>query len=363
MIGQKRGLFLFWCFVAAVLVVGEGHAADGRTPVWEPTTITTSGHYVLTRDISGPGTVVSIVAPRVTLDLNGFGLDNSGTSSPVLVLTSGARDLVVRNGRIRGGSSCIDSTGASALRIVIEDLDCTDPQSTAINLPSVETFQVRRARIAHGFGFGLIVTGARGGIVEDCTIQDLEGDGIRVNDAKSVILRHNTISKLSRTIGYEWAGIRLSSPSGGDNLVEGNVISDVGAGDGFGIFVVARTGSIVRSNTVSGTVDGAIHVNGDASRVTDNVIHSRGVNPAVALMANGRGIVVANNVLSTSHSYGISVGGDFNVIEGNTVDNSGNCGVSFNGGTTSVYRGNVFKGSSPGVCQASGATDGGGNLF
>jgi len=59
--------------VLAALTASPCLAAEGRTPIAVPTTISSPGQYVVTRNIaSGVGTIITIDADDVDLDLNGF---------------------------------------------------------------------------------------------------------------------------------------------------------------------------------------------------------------------------------------------------------------------------------------------------
>ncbi len=48
-------------------------ASDGAIPIWEPTTITQSGQYILTRNVtSASGNAITVNAPDVHIDVHGF---------------------------------------------------------------------------------------------------------------------------------------------------------------------------------------------------------------------------------------------------------------------------------------------------
>src|SRR5262245_43476631 len=88
---------------AAALGTAGLYGDEGRIPISQPTTITQSGHYLLTRDIaaaSGPG--ITIQASNVTLDLNGYKVSSSSTLFNLVQVADGSRDITVRNGRLQG---------------------------------------------------------------------------------------------------------------------------------------------------------------------------------------------------------------------------------------------------------------------
>ena len=84
-------------------------ADEGRIPISTPTTITKSGHYIVTRDlfINGPGSILAIGNNHVTIDLNGFSLQSLNGTDPVIRSLGGFGSLTIRNGTVEGGSAGI----------------------------------------------------------------------------------------------------------------------------------------------------------------------------------------------------------------------------------------------------------------
>lgn len=87
---------------------GSPGSTDGvrqpGTPISGPTTITTPGHYYLTRNISvtGPQTAITISTSDVTLDLGGFTIAGDDNSGSIGVSVSGAfKNIAIRNGVVR----------------------------------------------------------------------------------------------------------------------------------------------------------------------------------------------------------------------------------------------------------------------
>jgi len=102
-------------------------ADEARIPVFQPTTITRPGHYILTRDISvTSGTIISIQSNDVTLDLNGYSLRCSDTTSFLIQIPFGMQNVAVRHGLLEGGTcgvcSPIGSTG-SGTRLRVEGVE------------------------------------------------------------------------------------------------------------------------------------------------------------------------------------------------------------------------------------------------
>jgi hypothetical protein len=82
--GQLIRLFTVTLFVA--MFAGSFlQAGDGKTPIWEATTLSSPGNYIVTRDIvTAAGPVLNILMENVTVDLNGFTLRTADPSAAVV---------------------------------------------------------------------------------------------------------------------------------------------------------------------------------------------------------------------------------------------------------------------------------------
>lgn len=164
-------------------------AFDGRTPIGTaPFTIGTPGSYVLTANISGTGTVITIATDDVTLDLNGFTVNSSSTTAGAVVL-SGIRDnITIRNGRVIGGSQCIAGTG-TLTNILIEDVCAMSGRTSGFGLVSSfsRNLLLRRCQ-ANNIGSTTIASDGNLSIfafniggsccrVEDCTVSRMLYNG------------------------------------------------------------------------------------------------------------------------------------------------------------------------------------------
>lgn len=347
--------------LAAATSGGISLAGDGRAPLWSPTTISSSGNYVATRDFDSTDVAITINAPRVTVDLNGFTLSSTSAQAAVIALGSNAKDVTIRNGRLSGGRSCIDATSAVGVRLSADDLHCVGMAGTAVNLPSAKTFQLRRLTISGGGGSGIWVVGGRGGVIEDSTIEDINGVAVRVASSDSFTIRGNRISKIERNIGSEFTGIAVSTTAYGASIIEHNLISHTGVDDGFGIHAYDVSGLLIRNNSISEAFDGAIHLSGDASQIVGNSVKQAASANVPGVWVSGSGNRIAENVLDTQHSDGIVVSGTNTVIEWNTVNSSG-CALQFSGTTGNLYRHNLLRGTDT-DCGIASAIDGGGNVF
>ncbi len=84
-------------------VITGALAAEGRIPVYQPITITSSGSYYLTRDIVTPcqNAVITIQANNVILDFNGHAVICTNPAAYVIYVDTGnAENVLIRNGTI-----------------------------------------------------------------------------------------------------------------------------------------------------------------------------------------------------------------------------------------------------------------------
>jgi hypothetical protein len=130
------------------VLTAAAYAAEGRIPVWAPgTVIGADGKYVVTRNIVGAGgAVITIGAPNVDLDLNGFTLSGVAGSAVISVLP-GTDHVTIRNGTLAGGAIGVDAPGATR-KVDIEGLKIHDVGGAGIHLGDVEGL-ARRPRLAH----------------------------------------------------------------------------------------------------------------------------------------------------------------------------------------------------------------------
>src|SRR5262249_27702859 len=76
-------------------------AAEGRIPIFGPTTISADGKYIVTRNFGpAPTALITVLSSNVDIDLNGFVLDNGATPSPAISisLAGGVEQITIRNG-------------------------------------------------------------------------------------------------------------------------------------------------------------------------------------------------------------------------------------------------------------------------
>jgi hypothetical protein len=202
-----------------------------------PVTISASGSYRLTSDLSPPAAVSGIQgvsgASHVTLDLNGFSLIGSA-SAPTGIAIGAGSDWEIRNGTVRGFEFGIaDSATGGGHRVI--DVRATDNGA-----------------------FGIAVIGP-GSLIRDCHAS-ANGVGLSTGPDGTV-----TGSTSENQVGD--AGSHGISVGQGSRVV-GNVSSG-NAGDGI------RTGddSVVLDNTVRGNTGFGLRLGGAGSGYARNSIN------------------------------------------------------------------------------------------
>ncbi len=160
-------------------------------------TIVEPGSYYLTGNVNpGPGqSAISILADRVTLDLNGFSLDGNGADTHAVVIEAGVRGTVIRNGFVRGFNG-IAINGEESDETTVESLTIFDSNQEAIFLS--DRGVVRNCTVvdaptgifvqSQGIVTGCVVSATRGivaganALVQDCTVNPAGGVGISVGE-------------------------------------------------------------------------------------------------------------------------------------------------------------------------------------
>jgi len=234
------------CVVLTSLLSPSGILArDGATPIWEPTTITEPGKYVLTREIRALDQTPAIVieADDVELDLNGFNI----FSNEETIRIDGAQRVKVHNGSTNG------------------------PDDGSVYILNSSEFVVSDLVIYGQDGAAIGVYNSVNGIIEGNLIRGFSGSGLWIGSTSSHITVRN-----NRVMGD---GIRIE---GGFCRVIGNEVSNAN------IFVIGQ-GGVVSDNLVS---SGGMLVSGSDGYYTGNVV-----------MANSGGFGLVFDELSSGNVY------------------------------------------------------------
>lgn len=226
--------------------------ADGCIAISSaPFTISNSGSYCLTKDIStSTGTAIQINSSDVALDLGGYTLNglSSGGSTSAAAITDAytlRRNITVRNGTIRGFDSAVYLIG------------------TGIRVEGIHA-DVMSGRAIEVDGSDAVIRGNH--VVETGSLAN-PGAGIFVNGDRTHVLDND----VDRTIGGIGAfGIYAS---GFDMVVEGNRITNTAIRSGStGIGVVNGTALVINNRITS--VDYGITLPPIGGAYRDNITFS-----------------------------------------------------------------------------------------
>lgn len=291
------------------------------------------GSYYLTADlsgVSGKDTIRVASTGRVTIDLNGFALINTGSGRTAIVLPAANDAVVIRNGTIlAAGGTTTAAIGGMGTNVTCEDLRIVSSGSTTIKLGDNGT--VSRCRLTQGgisLGTNSVVHATRvEGTADDISIQ--MGDDSQATDTQLVTGR-----------GFLSLGARA--------LVSDCRVNSGGPPTAISNGTVLQTGSssVVRNCTVKGgdTVGNAIGVGSNSvlshcrvsSVFRDGIVGQLDVTVescavenfgrhAIQLGANGR--VRDCTVMSAgTGADGITVG-DGSIVSGSSVNGIGGPGI------------------------------------
>jgi len=224
----KRLLFALLMSILATSIQAETINCTPITSV--PATITAQGIYCLTGNLvtsQSSGNAITINAPNVTIDLNGWkvGGSGAGASTQAYGIYSTANNVTIKNGIVRGFFWGIDLTGNGA---VVQDMLVDSNTYVGITAD----------------GLGALVKNNQ--VVN--TGSDTLGTVFAIDaEGTSATIINNTVAGMTVTSGGSEYGILLY----GGGTARDNVISNTalpsGGGSSYGIY---QTGTAI-NNTVT----------------------------------------------------------------------------------------------------------------
>jgi len=221
--------------------------AEPRTPITSvPLTITQSGSYYLTKNLTATGTAITIQADDVTIDLCGFTLSgpNSGWSSSGILIEDLPQSIIknveIRNGTIRDFGFGINASGDHH-RIIGVRLISNESGISMVHIGHLVTgcLVSWNGRLTSGYTWGIDIS-ASGCIVSDNTVV-YNGSGA-IGNVKGIVVGEgcivtgNTVS----SNGIEADGDVKGIEAGEGCTVTGNTVYDNGvgaSGDRYGVRV------------------------------------------------------------------------------------------------------------------------------
>jgi parallel beta-helix repeat protein len=282
--------------VDGVIEINHARALAGGVTAGDtagyPVTISASGSYRLTGNLTVPAntTAIQIIVSTVTLDLGGFevkgpntcsnypvtGCTATGGAAGILATSASAFLVTVRNGRVSGmAGECVDLQGSSA---VVEQV------------------------LAYLCGSTGIRVAAYGRVSDSVGLQNF-GSGISVGTG-------------GEARGNSGSGISVGAGVLGATLTANRALQNGGAG------ISAGDVALVTGNRATGNVGTGI-LAGSGSTVSENTVS---INNGDGI-ATGLGSSVHENTVSNNGGGGIVVEGRSTVI-GNTIRSNARCGLT-----------------------------------
>lgn len=379
-------------------------AAEGRIPISEATTITTSGSYIVTNDfVINTGSAIVVNASHVTIDLDGHTIESTAATDIITNGNTGTyRDIHVKNGKLVGGNYHINFFGPGG-EFSVEEVTLI-PQGIrgfGILITGNSTTFTRSTIVKNTItginGIGVQLDFVDGGRIEENNIARSTSTGINMRASTNCVVRGNSVAFNTGTGIYMQA---LSGIISSSNLLVDNTISDNG---GHGIQLFAAN-TVIDRNAIARNDYGILTSTGsDGNSITSNVISGNmqdGIRLAVANNTtvqrnlvtgnalSGIGLVGARwndisfNVSQSNLNHGIHLvsGGGFsssyNNIDRNVLARNGDvaaeCGLNFGNSAqdNNIYSNNrTLDNGTGGACTGCGIclnsstnTDGGGNI-
>ncbi|MHC4617731.1 MAG: right-handed parallel beta-helix repeat-containing protein [Planctomycetota bacterium] len=275
---------------------------EPRIPITQsdiPLTITQSGSYYFTADLTAAATAITVEVNDVTIDLMGYQLIGPGSASGHGIYMDGRRNVEVRNGTVHS----FPQSG-------IYEADSAGRNHRLINV-----------RVFSNGMLGIFLQG-EGHLVRDCTSADNASTGVRAASAST--LTGNTV--------YQNEGYGISA---GASIIIGNTVT---GNDDAGIFAGDRC--LVAGNTISGNNQ-------------SNAASQAGIKVSSSCL-------IRANAINYNNRNDIYVSGAGNCIERNLLTNSAGYGINFSG-TPNFYANNRAHGHTKAYVITTPQTDGGGN--
>lgn len=261
---------------------------EKRTPISSlPFTISASGSYYLTANLTqvGTGAGITISADNVTVDLGGFTLSGtlSGTAAGISVPAT-HKNLQVSNGTIRNWNG------------------------GGIAASSITNSIYRGLRLADNFDNGLFA--GAGALIVDCAA-DNNIIGLNVgagSTVRSCTLSNNLSTGIATAAGCTVTGCTVRSNNGGGilTLTDSTVTGCTAKGDFAGDGIDVGTHSLVKDCVAAENTGNGIVVAGDRSIVDGCIADSNGAMGIVS-SGNGTGTVIRNCGTSDNVGDGINV--------------------------------------------------------
>jgi parallel beta-helix repeat protein len=290
--------------VAALMIAVFGSsvfASGGKIPVYAAGTISASGSYYLTQNITGN---IAIGASNIVLDLNGLTLTGN--------ISIGGSNVRVTNGTVTEALIC---TGFS--EITLDGLTIHCGAGDGIQLSNCRSCRITYNKVTQSFGNGIYLSYSHSNTISNNTVFENTKSGIRLENSDGNMICDNLVAGNAQAGGLH-SGIYFIESSG--NELSRNIISRNWYGRG------VHLDSLSAGNSVSNNV---ISLNG---------IYAGGYS---GMEVSGNSNIIDKNTASGNGTgisgWGISVGGSNNVITYNRTPGNAQGGLNFGVGNIVAY--------------------------
>ena len=298
---------------------------EPRIPITSvPYTISQSGSYYLTKNLTAADTAITVSADDVTIDLRGFSLTGNNTGSGVYM--TDRINVEIRNGTIRNFNYGIN-----------DDYIMMVSNGTSTN------HRVIGVRALSNVNFGIKLYGPNNE-VRDCSASN-NGTSASGSNIFGISVGNNstvTGNTVNNNGGSAQSNAWVFGITAGYNCtITGNAVSFNGymAGESTTVYgIVANSGSTITGNTVSGngTLTGSVYgiaANGEGSTITGNTVYGNGSSATVLVhgiyasagctVTGNTAYLNGNGMSATSGTVDGIYAGDGCTVIGNTVYSNG----------------------------------------
>lgn len=195
------------------------------TAIAAPTTISSPGHYYLTRNITiaGAQTAITISASDVTLDLGGFTIRGDDTLSSFAIVVTGPPGthsrIAISNGHVVDVHQGVIVLNGRDVRV-----DNVHAFSNERGFQLGDSSAISNCTSNHNSQYGIIVSGSRSS-VSNCNVIGNGHDGVFLSGQNNSVMNSRAIFNAVSNLSGE-ADIRVTNSS----VVSGNVTGHPHAG-------------------------------------------------------------------------------------------------------------------------------------
>jgi parallel beta-helix repeat protein len=321
-----------------------------------------------------PGAGLVIAADGVTVDLGGHTIDGTGRGTGIVngYAADGRRDLIVKNGAVRGFKVGVRSGGrGTQLRrltiaknatggVILRGSTCVVERNTIVDngyghgiyLLAAGNCLIDANRVSRHLGAGIETSRSSGNTIEDNRVYSNRREGIMLVGTNSSTVERNSASD-------NQVGISLFDQSSG-NVVRRNSASANGTGIALAF---GGTGNSIEANSVSASATAGLRLaqTGAANQVLRNLV-ALSAQEGIRLIDSPAARVEGNSAYDNAGD-GIFIDEDRQVaaIRRNTTNHNGDDGIDADSGLVLLEQNTAERNADLGIETVPGVTDAGGN--